>query len=199
MKRSIALLWSRLKLSNHFALESVCEFRYTSEGHVFMIEDAFSRLDSYCRKANYKGWDLFDGLNSRLFKKSFFYKSEVFRLAWIQLFKRSPINFRCCAFVPKDHNAKGLGLFVSGLAALQRTEEAKTLLDKLKCMKCDGFEGISWGYNFPWQARAFYVPVGTPNMVTTVFVANAFLDYFDKTGKEEYLRSQQCITSQLYV
>ena len=152
-----------------------------------MIEDAFPRLDSYCRKANYKGWDLFDGLNSRLFRKSFLYKSEVFRLAWIQLFKRSPINFRCYAFVPKDYNAKGLGLFASGLVALQRTEEAKTLLDKLKRMKCDGFEGISWGYNFPWQARAFYVPVGTPNMVTTVFVANAFLDYFDKTGEEEHL------------
>jgi len=30
---------------------------------------------------------------------------------------------------------------------------------------------------FDWQARAFFVPVGTPNMVTTVFVANAFLDY----------------------
>jgi len=157
------------------------------EGHVFMIEGAFSRLDSYCRKANYKGWDLFDGLNSRLFRKSFLYKSEVLRLAWIQLFKRSPINVRCLTLVPKGHNAKGLGLFASGFVALQRTEEAKTLLDKLKCINCDGFEGVSWGYNFPWQARAFYVPVGTPNMVTTVFVANAFLDYFDKTGEEEYL------------
>jgi hypothetical protein len=157
------------------------------EGHVFMIEGAFSRLDSYCRKINYKGWDLFDGLNSRLFRKSFLYKSEVFRLAWIQLFKRSPINFRCLTLVPKGYNAKGMGLFASGFLTLQRTKEAKTLLDTLKCMSCDGFEGISWGYNFPWQARAFYVPVGTPNMVTTVFVANAFLDYFDKTGEEEHL------------
>jgi hypothetical protein len=152
-----------------------------------MIEDAFSRLDSYCRKANYKGWDLFDGLNSRLFRKSFLYKSEIFRLAWIQLFKHLPINFRYLTLVPKGYNAKGLGLFASGFLALQRTEEAKILLDKLKRMKCDGFEGISWGYNFPWQARAFYVPVGMPNMVTTVFVANAFLDYFDKTGEEEHL------------
>lgn len=29
--------------------------------------------------------------------------------------------------------------------------------------------------------------VGTPNMVIMVFVANAFLDYFDRTGEEEYL------------
>ncbi len=49
-------------------------------------------------------------------------------------------------------------------------------------MACPGYDGICWGYNFDWQARAFYVPVGKPNMVTTVFVANAFFDYFDATG-----------------
>jgi hypothetical protein len=50
---------------------------------------------------------------------------------------------------------------------------------------CHGFEGISWGYNFPWQARAFYVPIGMPNIVTTVFVADAFLDYFENSKFEE--------------
>jgi len=152
-----------------------------------MIRHAFSRLDHYCQKADYKGWDIFDGLNSEIFKNSFLFRSRVLRLVWIQLFKRSPINFRYIARIPKDHNAKGLGLFASGFAALNRIEKAKILLDKLKNMCCDGFLGISWGYNFTWQARAFYVPVGMPNTVVTVFVANAFLDYFEKTGDEEYL------------
>jgi len=62
-------------------------------------------------------------------------------------------------------------------------EEAKSILEQLKEMRCSGYADISWGYNFDWQARAFYVPVGTPNMVTTVFVANAFLDFADAKSK----------------
>jgi len=46
-------------------------------------------------------------------------------------------------------------------------------------MTYSGYYGTSWGYNFDWQARAFYVPAGTPNIVTTVFVANSFLDYVE--------------------
>jgi len=141
------------------------------------IKPHLEKLKKYIEENDYKGWDLFDGLNSRVFKNSPFYKSRILRLAWIQFFKRSPINFRKIAFVPKDYNAKGLGLFASGLISSGNIEAARSLLDQLKRMTCLGFEGTNWGYNFDWQARAFYVPVGTPNMVTTAFVANAFLDY----------------------
>jgi hypothetical protein len=146
-----------------------------------MIEDAHSRLDEYCHEVGFKGWDLFDGLNSRLFRNSPLYASPASRLAWIQFFKRSPVNLRRVALVPKEHNPKGLGLFASACLALGKTEEARVLLNRLKEMACSG-NGTAWGYNFPWQARAFYVPVGTPNMVTTVFIANAFLDFHDRTG-----------------
>ena len=152
-----------------------------------MIQGAFSRLDRYCKEKGYKGWDIFDGLNSRLFRNSAFYQSRFIRLAWLQFFKRSPVNFRTVAQVPKGYNAKGLGLFASGLAALKRIKEAGEILDTLKGMSCEGFDGMSWGYNFPWEARAFYVPVGKPNMVTTVFVAHTFLDYFEQTGDDESL------------
>lgn len=148
-----------------------------------MIERAFLCLENYCKEMDYKGWDVFDGLNSRLFHQSSLSRSSLLRLAWIQLFKRSPINFRKITLVPKGWNAKGLGLFASGLIALQKLDEANRLLERLLATRCNGYAGTSWGYNFPWQARAFYVPEGKPNMVTTVFAANAFLDYYDCTGK----------------
>lgn len=158
-----------------------------------MTEDAFLRLDRYCRGVNYKGWDVFDGLNSQLFRCSGLCKSELLRLSWIQLFKRSPINLRRITLVPKSWNAKGLGLFASGLFALKRHDEAKRLLDKLLTMRCEGYSGNCWGYNFPWQARAFYVPEGKPNLVTTVFVANAFLDYYDRTSETDaFLVAEGC-------
>ena len=142
-----------------------------------MLEKSFHLLYQYIKKNGYRGWDIFDGLNSRIFRSSPLYRSSLLRLVWIQFFKRSPINFRKIAFVPKGFNAKGLGLFASGLVASGKPHEAKRLLDMLEGMTCSGYAGTSWGYNFDWQARAFFVPIGTPNMVTTVFVANAFLDH----------------------
>ncbi len=144
-----------------------------------MIQNSFKRLEQYIQQQEYQGWDLFDGLNSKLFKENFFYQYPLLRLIWIQFFKRSPLNLRQIAQVPKGYNAKGLGLFASGLIHGGKINEASVLLTKLQQMGCTGYSGKSWGYNFDWQARAFYVPMGKPNMVTTVFVANAFLDYFE--------------------
>jgi hypothetical protein len=151
------------------------------------IYSAFKHLDLYVQKENFKGWDPFDGLNSTLFKGSFFYRSALLRLIWIQFFKKSPLNLRYLTKVPTGYNAKGLGLFVSGLVANGRVQEANFLLKKLKNMTCNGFQGASWGYNFDWQARAFFVPTGKPNIVTSVFVANAFLDYFDAARDQNAL------------
>ena len=58
------------------------------------LQHAFDSLYEYCRDNEFKGWDLFDGLNSKLFRVSPFYRSKFLRLAWIQFFKRSPVNFR---------------------------------------------------------------------------------------------------------
>lgn len=146
------------------------------------IEASFNQLEKFIRNEEYRGWDLFDGLNSKPFKNSKFYQHALLRLIWIQFFKRSPINLRSFARVPKDYNAKGLGLFASGCIYSGKPDEAKKILDNLQKIACAGYIGICWGYNFDWQARAFFVPVGKPNIVTTVFAANAYFDYFDATG-----------------
>jgi hypothetical protein len=152
------------------------------------ILDAFRRLDAYCARVDYCGWDVFDGLSSRIFEGTPAYRSRLLRLAWIQLFKRSPINLRYLAGIPKGLNPKGLALFASGLMRLGRLEEAGRLLDRLKEVRCAGYEGSSWGYNFPWESRAYYVPAGVPNIVATVFAANAFLDFHQATGDRQALK-----------
>ena len=149
-----------------------------------MLEKSLHSLYRYIKQEEYGGWDIFDGLNSRIFKSLPLYRTSLLRLAWIQLFKRSPINFRKIAFVPKAFNPKGLALFASGLLLMGEDDEAMKILDQLKGMVCSGYAGTSWGYNFDWQARAFYVPIGKPNIVTTFFVANAFLDYSEAKSKE---------------
>lgn len=148
---------------------------------------SFESLHRYCHDNEYKGWDLFDGLNSKLLRVTPLFRIKLLRLAWIQFFKRSPVNLRSLALVPKGYNAKGLALFAGGLLKAGDVEEADKLFARLKEMVCTGYNGISWGYNFDWESRAFFVPQGKPNLVTTVFVANSFLDHFNSTGEQESL------------
>ncbi|RYZ32654.1 MAG: delta-aminolevulinic acid dehydratase, partial [Sphingobacteriales bacterium] len=131
-----------------------------------MVQQSFDKLRTYCEAEDFKGWDPYDGLNSKLFRAlPFIANKRLPRLAWIQLFKRSPLNLRRLARVPKDYNPKGLGLFLAGYCNLYQAEprdEYKNkivyLADKLLELRSDGYSGSCWGYNFDWQARAFFQP-----------------------------------------
>ena len=84
-----------------------------------LVRAAFLRLREYCERENFAGWDPYDGLNSRVFRAMpLVGRSAVARLVWIQLFKRSPLNMRRLLFVPKQHNAKAIGLFLHGYCLL---------------------------------------------------------------------------------
>src|SRR6267142_290229 len=115
------------------------------------IELAFTDLFAWCRENDFAGYDPFDGLNSSFFQSSALKNSRNARLLWTQLFKRSPINFRSFARVPRERNAKGIALFC--LAALSNyrrlnTKEteivARDLLDSLIAMRLKGLSGAAW-------------------------------------------------------
>ena len=169
---------------------------------------SFNKLKSYCEKEQYKGWDPYDGLNSKVFQALPFFKNNALcRLMVIQGFKRSPVNLRRIALVPKEHNAKGIGLFLQGYCNLlklvhEKPELAKELGTEEKLMskirdvaelllslqsKSD-YHGACWGYNFDWQARrVFLFPKHTPTVVATNFCATAFMEAYEATGEKQYL------------
>ncbi len=116
------------------------------------------------------------------------------RLAWIQFFKRSPLNLRPLLGVKKDYNPKALGLFLSGYCNLYKQQALPEYLDKINFLieeidqlKSKGWSGACWGYNFDWQARAFFQPKYTPTVVASTFIANAMLDAYEITGAPELL------------
>lgn len=94
-----------------------------------MFKTSLAKLATHCKYNEYSGWDLFDGLNSKYFQATQLYKSRMLRLLWIQLFKRSFINLRLLTAVPKGYNAKGLGLFASGMLLQGQLSEAEELLE----------------------------------------------------------------------
>ena len=66
-----------------------------------LANKAFISLKAYCEAENFKGWDPYDGLNSKIFQATPLKHWDIARLVWIQCFKRSPINFRKLLLVPK--------------------------------------------------------------------------------------------------
>lgn len=165
-----------------------------------LFKDSFFLIKSYCEAENFKGWDPYDGLNSKLFQSTPLKNSAFFRLAWIQFFKRNPVNLRKTALVDKDYNPKGLGLFLYSYSKLLNTKENKLISGKKETQNnidelaghlinliSPGYSGACWGYNFDWQNRVFFQPKGTPTVVATSFIANAFFEAFEATGNQQYL------------
>jgi hypothetical protein len=158
------------------------------------VHSSLDKLSSWCEEEGYKGYDPYDGLNSSLFRNiPLLSKNRLARLAWIQAFKKSPINLRSLTGVKKDYNPKALGLFLSGYCRLYLIERKAEYLDKIRFfagklveLQNKSWSGPCWGYNFDWQARAFFQPKDTPTVVATTFIGCALLDAFEVT-KEDYL------------
>ena len=160
------------------------------------IKNSFNRLEAYCRENEFKGWDPYDGLNSKIFSALPISKLRIFRLLWIQFFKQSPLNFRKFFRVEKDYNPQGLALFISGYCNIYQispTEENKVrikdLCEKLLDLRSDGWSGSAWGYNFDWQARAFFQPKYAPTVVATTFACYALLDAYEILRDKNYLNA----------
>jgi len=158
-------------------------------------KQSLEKLMQYCEKEGFKGYDPYDGLNSRLFQSlPVLPKSRLPRLAWIQLFKRLPLNIRPLVGIKKGYNPKGLALFLSGYCNMARVEGLEKhqeritfIAEKLIESKSPGYSGSCWGYNFPWESKAFYFPRFTPTVVASTFAANALLDAYELTGNKKYL------------
>jgi rhamnogalacturonyl hydrolase YesR len=143
------------------------------------------------------GYDPYDGLNSQVFRKlPLISDSKFFRLAWIQFFKRSPFNLRPLLGVKADYNPKAIGLFLSAYVKLYKIEQDPKMLSQideftglLMQLKTEGYSGDCWGYNFDWQAKAFFQPKGTPTIVATSFIANALIDAYELTHDNKLLNS----------
>lgn len=162
-----------------------------------MILQSYKKLENYVRTQKYKGWDPYDGLNSKVFQSlKGLNSNKIFRLFWIQAFKHSPVNFRPLLMVEKDYNPKALGLFLSSMCQKhhynpsdENIEQIHVLSDKILQLVSKGWSGSCWGYNFDWQARAFFQPAYTPTVVATSFVAKALLYAYELTDHERYLEA----------
>ncbi|MEO8768973.1 MAG: hypothetical protein ABI402_02775 [Ferruginibacter sp.] len=159
------------------------------------FHDSFKKLAAYCEAEQFKGYDPYDGLNSRFFQSlPLIPRSRIARLAWIQFFKRSPLNLRKIVGIKKEYNPKALGLFLASYCNLYKHDKNPAhlkqiafFIEKIDACRTKGYSGACWGYNFDWESRAFFQPKFMPTIVASSFISNALLDAYEITGDEKLL------------
>jgi len=157
------------------------------------VEQSLNRLLEYIENEEFKGWDPYDALNSKILWYLSF-GSKWIRVAYTQALKKCPVNFRKLFFIKKGYNPKGLGLLLSGYIRLFEMEKKKIykekifkMIDLLEELKSPNHSGYCWGYNFPWQNRDGYSPPYRPTSVNTSFIGCAFIDAYQVMNKKKYL------------
>src|SRR5207248_8982546 len=127
------------------------------------------------------GHDPYDALNSELFAIVPILDFKLMRMMATQALKRLPWNLRPLLRIQKTENPKALALFLQSLlkltklALIDRDDLVHVIAKKLEAHRSPSLSYWCWGYSFPWQTRTELVPRGAPNLVCTVFVANALL------------------------
>jgi polysaccharide biosynthesis protein VpsJ len=168
-------------------------------------KEDLDRVDAICddllfaiQSEDYCGHDPYDGLNSRIFSKLGGMRFRVTRIAWQQFHRRSPVNLRPLCGVEKSRNPKGMALMVLGL--IERFEHRHAQFDLDEAIKIGdwllhqranptAWPHSAWGYNFHWAARAFDVPLGKPNAITTCYVVRALLALWRVTQERRFIES----------
>jgi hypothetical protein len=145
------------------------------------------------RLAAYEGYSKHDALNSAVLAR-LAGQSRLRRIGATQVVTRSPIDVRHAMGVRKARNAKGLSLFARAYLSRHRmtgsaedASEARDLLDWLISHSAPGFDGLCWGYPYPWQDVGFFAPRDFPNRVVTSFVGQALLDGYETLRDRRYL------------
>jgi len=147
------------------------------------VKKSLIRLYTYCREENWTGYDPYDALNSPFFSHL---SNKWTRIAATQILRCLPFNLRKLLKVKKGVNPKALALFIRSLTKLDRLVELESARDELK--KISGYllemksedtsnsDTFSWGYNFPWQSRAFYCESFSPNIQSTIMGGHALYE-----------------------
>ena len=159
------------------------------------LESSLARLEDWLEWRGFQGNDPHDALRSPLVR-ALTLNNRWLGVAWVQLFRRSPLDLRRLFGVAAGHNPKGMGLFLAAYVRRYRVtgerrdrERIAFFADWLRRNRCPQFQEASWGYNFDWPNRSFFAPAGTPTIVNTAFVAHAFLDCHELFGNSEDLET----------
>jgi polysaccharide biosynthesis protein VpsJ len=158
------------------------------------IYESIEQLSHWLEENDYRGYDTFDGLNSR-FVRPLTFETKFLRTVLQQGVRRFPVNLRPVLGITKEHSSKGMGFLARGFIRLHETtgdqvwkDKAEFALQWLVENRLPGYSGACWGNHFDYQSRGFYLPKRVPTVVWTSLIGHAFLDAYDHFQEDRYLQ-----------
>jgi hypothetical protein len=164
------------------------------EGLRDQVFQSILRVSDWLEKNDYRGYDTFDGLNSRLLRPLTF-ETGFLRTVLQQGVRRFPLNLRPLLGVAKGPSSKGMGFMARGFIRLHQATGERVWQDKAEMAlgwliqnQSTGYSGACWGNHFDYQSRSFYLPKGAPTVVWTALIGHALLDAYEHFQSDKYLQ-----------
>lgn len=155
-------------------------------------------LIEYIVSENYKGYDPYDTLSSRI---PFSRLPKKFQQAAIQLQIRNPINIRSLLGIKKLQGVKATAVMLQGMSVYYRANPSPELKEKMDHLfkwildnRTEGFEGYCWGVPFPLALSDKSRAVNDPSAVLASIVAETFYEYYLSTGDNRVKDALEGIT-----
>jgi hypothetical protein len=156
------------------------------------IEAALQRVDQWVVGHEYRGYEPFDGLSS--FLRPLTFGTKLGRQILVQAVKRSPFNVRPYIGIKPATATKAMGFFARGYFRWSEYSGDDALRDRgfrclewLKKNQAVGFSGPCWGNHFDYQTRLYYLPKSQPTVVWSALIGHAFVDSYERFGREHDL------------
>ena len=155
------------------------------------VLESFNLLKNYVEAEQFKGYDPYDTLNSRI---PFHKLGNWCSVLATQFQKRNPINIRPLLGIKKEVNPKAYGLFLQSYSMLYKQTNNSEYLQKanyfyeyLKNNYSAGYSGYCWGYNFPWSSPGKFVEKSSPTAVASGFIVKGLFHYYQINNNNEVL------------
>ena len=156
------------------------------------LENSIARVGAWIEGHDYKGYDPGDGLNS--FLRPLAFRNRFAERVILQLIWKSPVNVRPLVGIKPMDSTKGRGYMAWGYLLRYKTTrnescraKAITCLDWLVANKAAGHSGYSWGNHFDFVTRSGCNPAGSPIIVWTSLIGQAFLEAYEQTHETRFL------------
>tara|TARA_Y100001968_G_C19432128_1_gene757664 strand:+ start:816 stop:2060 length:1245 start_codon:yes stop_codon:yes gene_type:complete len=157
------------------------------------LKHSLLTLENLLRSSKYLGYDPYDALNCENLDR---FNNKLLNILFTQGLVYSPFNLRKLLGISKGRNPKAIGLLMKTYCLISNFDFlpkkfcislAELLAKWLIINRSKKSSHYCWGFNFPWQASNRKLDSGTPTIVNSSFIGDAFLSLYDLTGKKEYL------------
>ena len=157
------------------------------------IRRALDLVQAWVERHDYRGYEPFDGLSS--WARPLLFGNLFAERLLMQGIRQFPFNLRPLFGVRPKDSTKGRGYMASGYLALHKTTGEQQYLDKAThCLewldqhKSARFQHHSWSNHFDFSSRSGSYTKHDPIIVWTSLIGQAYVEAFEITGKEWFLR-----------